>query len=232
MTTRGIATLATVALALAACGSSAAETHESSDALPEQRAPAIPAAQLGTIQALLGPWQAVPLRLDAGFRARAIATCARDMDAKPGMQFTTIDARGEGVAIVRLQGIGHALCNALQIEPSGELTGAGSGESSTTDNPPVLGEFEVADVALSSVEGGALEVQGWSVQGRVGPGIRFVTVQAAGAPIMLATVENGWFAAWWPANLPPEPREAPGQLPHFLVRGYDAGQVERAEYQQ
>ena len=53
---------------------------------------------------------------------------------------------------------------------------------------------ELAEAQIGSVGGGGLKVQGWSVIGRAGPGIRSVEIEPAGVPPILATLENGWFA--------------------------------------
>jgi hypothetical protein len=71
------------------------------------------------------------------------------------------------------------------------------------------------------VDGGSLTVEGWSVVGRVGAGIASVTVEPVGHLVVVATVQNGWFAAWWPAR----PGESVGdgrETPPIRIRAFGA----------
>ena len=174
----------------------------------------------------MGPWQPVPLQLDPAFRARARDTCARDMEGQPG-GIATIDARGEGVAIVRVQNRELIQCDALQITASGELTGAGGGSRGTGDGGGGAHGPNFGNIQVSRVEGGALTVEGWSVQGEAGEGILLVIVRPANGRPFVATVDNGWFAGWWPAQLPDDD---PPPIVHFIVEGYDAQRVLRASF--
>ena len=72
-------------------------------------------------------------------------------------------------------------------------------------------------------------VQGWSVIGRAGSDIASVEIEPAGVPPILATTENGWFAGWWPANVPAGKLGAPAPEPDVVVRGYDVGGTLLAE---
>ena len=85
-----------------------------------------------------------------------------------------------------------------------------------------IGATELAEAQVGSIGGGGLKVQGWSVTGRSGPGIASVEIEPAGVPPILATLENGWFAGWWPSNVPPGQFGDRGPPPDVVVRGYDA----------
>ena len=61
---------------------------------------------------------------------------------------------------------------------------------------------------------------GWSVIGRAGADIASVEIEPAGAPAILATLENGWFAGWWPANVPLDRLGDPALAPDVVIRGY------------
>jgi hypothetical protein len=134
---------------------------------------------------------------------RIAEACARDMESPRGVPSRIIDVRGAGVAIVRLSGPTSAIgCDALQITGNGDVQGAGGGwRSDQAEDLPGIGQTELAAIERSTVEGGDLKVAGWSVLGRAGPGIAAVTVEPDGHPVVVATVQNGWFAAWWPARL-------------------------------
>ena len=88
---------------------------------------------------------------------------------------------------------------------------------------------ELSEAEVGSVGGGNLKVQGWSVIGRAGPGIASVEIEPVGVPPILATLENGWFAGWWPSNVPPDGLGDPGPQPDVVVRGYDAAGTLLAE---
>lgn len=85
---------------------------------------------------------------------------------------------------------------------------------------PAIGGTEFGDVERSTIDGGRLTTTGWSVLGRIGAGIASVTVEPAGAPLVTATVQNGWFAAWWPTR-PGEARPDGLHHPAALIRGFD-----------
>jgi hypothetical protein len=217
-----------ISIAVAGCGAS----PESATSPPDARAPEIPAHPPATLAGLLGPWQPVPYQLDVAFRTRAEEACWRDMEVRPGPLLTTVDARGGSVVIVRVRGGDMAVCHALQVLPTGDITGAGSGESGWPLQPPVAGPWDLENIKTAAIEGGDLKVQGWSVHGQAGAGIRLVIVHPAQGPALVATLENGWFAAWWPTQLPGQADGPRLPLPHFVVEGYDAAQDLRATIRQ
>jgi hypothetical protein len=172
---------------------------------------------------LTGPWQAEPFALDPVLRSRVEQTCRRDMERRPESVAALVDVRGASVAIVRMVGPGAGMCDALQVLPSGEVTGAGGGwTAGDAEQLPAIGVAELADPQVGSVGGGELKVQGFSVVGRAGGQIAAVVIEPAGIPPILATLENGWFAGWWPTIMPPNQQGNPDLAPNVLVRGYDA----------
>ena len=134
-----------------------------------------------------------------------------------------MDARGASVVTVRMSGPSQGSCDALHISRNGAVAGAGGGwtadgvEVLRPPEPTALSDFEVQPVG-----GGELAVQGWSVYGRVGAAIASVVVETAGQPLILASLENGWFAVWWPAEIPDGRLGGPREQPRFVARGYDA----------
>jgi hypothetical protein len=60
-----------------------------------------------------------------------------------------------------------------------------------------------------------------SVIGRAGVGIASVTVEWTGSPVVVATLQNGWFAAWWPAPLAGRNGRGP-DFPAVRIRAFDA----------
>ena len=82
----------------------------------------------------------------------------------------------------------------------------------------------ISGFETQTVEGRGLVGTGWSLFGRVGDAIAQVQVVPAGREPVTATLANGWFAAWWPAeDTDPSPDAGRGILiPPFVVRGLDA----------
>jgi hypothetical protein len=205
-----LAILATGVLLAAACGG-----ENAADGILPQ-APA-------TIAQLIGPWQPQPFVLDPAMRNRVEQTCRRDMERGPGSVAALVDVRGRGVAVVRMVGQGAGTCDALEITADGQITGAGGGwTAGGVEQLAPVEATELAEAQVGSVGGGNLKVQGWSVIGRAGPGIASVEIEPVGVPAILATLENGWFAGWWPANVPPDRLGNPDLAPDVVVRGYDA----------
>ena len=183
-----------------------------------------------TLAQLTGPWQAAPLSLDPVMWSTIEGACRRDIEFPAGAHAMHIEVRGGGVAIVRMTGAQSGTCYALQITPDGRVNGAGPGSRSEASEhwliPPgrTLGPVE-----QQIVEGGELKVSGWSVNGPVGEGIQTVIVQPLGRPQIVATVMNGWFSAWWPAQLvDPNAPAGQGLRPHdqapppVSIQGLDA----------
>jgi hypothetical protein len=205
-----LAILAIGVLLAAACGG-----EDAADGiLPQAPAP---------IAQLIGPWQPQPFVLDPALRSRVEQVCRRDMERGPGNTAALVDVRGGAVAVVRMVGQGAGVCDALEITAAGKINGAGGGwVQNEVELLAPIGATELAEAQFGSVGGGELRVQGWSVVGRAGPGIASVEIEPIGGPAILATLENGWIAGWWPTNLPINRLGAPAFAPDVVVRGYDA----------
>src|SRR5688572_22156916 len=86
--------------------------------------PVSPAPQrAATLQDLIGPWQPTPFGLDSAWRTTIESTCRREVEA-PRAEGGIVDARGGGVATVRLTGAVVAKCDALYVTPEGRVEGA------------------------------------------------------------------------------------------------------------
>lgn len=214
---RPLATLLAAALVIASCGGDE-ETLE---------AP----VRFASLAELTGPWRAIPLTLDPVVRERAAAGCRRDMELPAATVAAIIDARGAGVVTVRMTGAGAGRCEALEITSRGEVFGAGGGWSGNQE--PMAGEplpTKLGDVEHGSVGGGNLHVQGFSVLGRAGAAIAVVEVVMADGESIAATVENGWFSAWWPAQIPNQ-HFGFDPFPDVLIRAFDASGVQLDQVQ-
>ena len=176
-----------------------------------------------SLQQLVGPWQPRPYVLEPAMRSRVEQGCRRDIELGPATNAAIVDVRGGAVAVVRMVGQGAGTCDALEITAAGSINGAGGGwMNSGVEQLPPIEATKLAEAQVGSVGGGSLKVQGWSVIGRAGQAIASVEIEPAGVPPILATLENGWFAGWWPSNVPPGQFGDPGPPPDVVVRGYDA----------
>jgi hypothetical protein len=147
------------------------------------------------------------------------------MERLPGSVAAVMDARGEGVVTVRMTGVSSGSCDALQVTIGGEVMGAGGGSTEGgggLEQLAPIGQFELAMLERSEVGGGSLSATGLSLRGRAGAGIASVVVQPGDHAAVLATVENGWFAAWWPKEGLQDQMGRPQIWPPFVVRAYDA----------
>jgi len=170
-----------------------------------------------TLAELTGPWWAAPLSLDPVMWSTIEGTCRRDIEFPAGAHALHIEVRGGGVAIVRMTGAQSGTCDALEITPDGRVNGAGGGtRSEASEHWLVPPGTTLGPVEQQTVEGGSLKVSGRSVSGPVGAGIQTVIVQPLGRPQIVATVMNGWFSAWWPAQLAdPNAPAGRGLQPHL-----------------
>ena len=183
-----------------------------------------------TLAELTGPWRAAPLSLDPVMWSTIEVTCRRDIEFPAGAHALHIEVRGGGVAIVRMTGAQSGTCDALEITPDGRVNGAGGGtRSEASEHWLVPPGTTLGPVEQQTVEGGSLKVSGRSVSGPVGAGIQTVIVQPLGRPQIVATVMNGWFSAWWPAQLvDPNAPAGQGLRPHdqapppVSIQGLDA----------
>lgn len=183
-------------------------------------APAGPILAAGLAD-LTGPWRASPLRLDPVLRANVEHACRRDIEFPAGSTAAIMDARGAGVVTVRVTGQNPGSCDALEITATGDVVGAGGGWRG--GDPEVVARIppdKLGGIERGTVAGGSLKVEGWSVYGRAGDGIASVVVQPVNHPAVQASLEGGWFSAWWPAR-PGDPTRDGAQHPPVVVRGYD-----------
>jgi hypothetical protein len=187
----------------------------------------LPAPRVATLADLLGPWRAEPFVLDPAFVAAVGAACRREIEMGAGSQPTIIDARGARVVTVGMTGLESGRCRALEVLDSGAVAGAGGGWRGRRPADPVLAPGMLAGIEVDVITGGALETGGPSVHGRVGPGIVRVEIVTVDRGTVVATLQNGQFAAWWPHRDPAVAGDA--RSIRFTVRAYDVSGTVVAE---
>jgi hypothetical protein len=152
---------------------------------------------------LTGPWRAVPLAIEPGVAAELDQACRRDPDFPPAVALVAIDARGDGRLIAQYAGPNEtADCAFGRISLGGtvsaQLSGTGAGMAA-----PSPGELSIASYTGGTpLPGRPLEPGAWGwVSGRAGQGIARVGIEILGRVDITASLQNGWFIAWWPAAI-------------------------------
>jgi hypothetical protein len=148
------------------------------------------------------PWQRQPMRPSAAIVAEADRVCRADIQFDPRLPLLLVDARGAG----RLQlfyGADNGSsgeCDAIFVAPDGSVRPGGSGGSASGEAWSPIAQDEVL-IMSSGGSGGIDGADERHVAGRAGPGVARVQVTVAGLvePIE-ASVDNGWWAAWWPGG--------------------------------
>jgi hypothetical protein len=132
-------------------------------------------------------WQPTPTAPAAGQLAQAAAGCGQGL----GTPVIT-DSRGPYTASIYADATSDDLC----------LDGDGISMASTSTSATAVsvgaGQIELSGGGRRDSAGDALTV----VDGRVGAGVSAVTIDRADGSSVQATVEDGWYLAWWPGIAP------------------------------
>ena len=198
-------------LVLSACSS----TNRPASAEPAQSAQPDP-VRAATLAELIGPWLREPLRPPAAVIAAADRACRRETPFPRTVVLVAIDARGGGrLPTIFASDDATAFCGFLTIADNGTLSGSLS-SSETGFKQPVLGPGRLLGWGGTG-EGRVGDADAWcSFAGRAGPGVaRVVVIEAQGAGSTTATLQNGWYVAWWPVSCR---LSAP-----LVIAAYDAG---------
>lgn len=186
-------------LALSACS----PTNSLGSAEPAGSAQPDP-VRAATLAELIGPWRREPLSAPAAVIAAADRTCRRL--AEPQMfprdvELVAIDARGGGrLPTTFASDDAMAYCGFLTIADNGILSGSLSG-SQTGFTEPVLGPGRLLGWGGTGSGLQETDADAWcSFTGRAGPGVARVVIEAQVAGPIMATLQNGWYVAWWPVS--------------------------------
>ena len=149
---------------------------------------------------LHAPWQPVPFTLAGPIVEAVDRTCRSGFDdAFPQhTQLMVVDARGKGHVEAQYAGPdGSEASCIVTIDELGRLEWDGGGAGSGGGGWPVLQAFKLQAV------GGYGSAVASSTGGRAGDGIATVLITMPGKPPVTASLANGWYLAWWPADWPP-----------------------------
>jgi hypothetical protein len=130
-------------------------------------------------------WQPAPTAPTPGQLTQAAAACGQDL----GTPVIT-DSRGPYTAAIYADPTTDELC--LQ----GDNVSLSSSSTVATPARVPAGLVQLGGGGTRDSAGNALTV----VDGRVGVGVTAVTVQRSDGSSVQATVENGWYLAWWPGG--------------------------------
>lgn len=159
--------------------------------------------RFATTAELTGPWRAVPLVIDPALTDALDQSCRRDPEFPPGVALVAIDARGDGRLIAQYAGGNESAdCAYGRISEGGTVSGGLSGNR-TGVAPVSPGQLSMVNfVGGTPREGQPLASGAWGwVSGRAGQGIAKVVIEISGRVDVTASLQNGWFVAWWPAAI-------------------------------
>jgi hypothetical protein len=167
---------------------------------------------------VLGTWTSVPTSSERVALADATVDACRDqattrirvfaeadvpddpaLEAMPRLPLVAHDQRGEAAAALFADVDDHAawICAVVPVDgqpPYVELTGGGG---LVPDDYGVV-EVWTASAGWNSDYGGR-----WEIAGRVEGDVEQVTVEREDGREVVATVDHGWFLAWWPSEAEP-----------------------------
>ncbi len=131
-------------------------------------------------------WQRTPTRPAPGQLAQAAEACGQDLGSP-----VLTDSRGPYTASIYADSTTSELC----------LAGDGASMSArhTLAAPASLaaGQIEPGGLGTQDSTGNALTV----VDGRTGSGVTAVSIERSDGSSVQATVDNGWYLAWWPGTV-------------------------------
>lgn len=171
-----------------------------------RRLPALGALSLGGAAAAIGGftvfgssaapafagWRAAPTTPAPGQLAQAASACGQGL----GNPVIT-DSRGPYTASIYANSTTTDVCltgNGVSLSARSR-SAAPSSVAAGQIQPGGLGTRDTADDSLTLVDG------------RIGSGVTGVTVERTDGSSVQATVENGWYLAWWPGTVGPTKAE-------------------------
>ncbi len=165
-----------------------------------------PASSPSSIEQLRGPWRPTPLRLGSDLRAELDTACRKATQMPATLSLVVVDARGASRVVLQ-----YAAANGSQADCEGTIDGEWLSYGWRPRHPHEVGgplanrELRIAAQArpvFDPVHAGP--DQYLYMTGQAGADIHQVVAEVHGAPRIVATMADGWFALWAPA--PPDGR--------------------------
>ena len=159
-----------------------------------------------TVQQLVGPWQRSPLRPAADLVTDMDAGCRADEVIADEMELVVVDARGgQGRVLMYYAGETggggrrEASCDGTILQDGTTQSLVSRTASGEFAPPDAEGELRVAHESGAAADPG--DPGSWfAVMGQAGPGVERVIAKVPGHPRIDASMSDGWFAVWWPAE--------------------------------
>jgi hypothetical protein len=182
-------------LAISACSSTNSLGSSAELAGPTQPDP----VRAATLAELIGPWHREPLRPPAAVIAAADRTCRLERPFPRDVVLVAIDARGGSrLPTIFASDDAMAYCGFLTIADNGTLSGSLSASETGFERVPGPGRLLARG---GGGEGRVRDKDAWcSATGQAGPGVARVGIAAPVAGLITATLQNGWYLAWWPVS--------------------------------
>ena len=148
---------------------------------------------VGTASVAFAGWQPIPTTADQALANDAKATCLAD-SSLPAMSLVAQDQRGTAATLVYAGGGELAICLVVR-DPSGAVVAATSGVGHVEGRSGAL-TFDTGISAPKAANYPGLRI----VAGRVDATVKSVKVSRADGVKVDATVNSGYFVAWWPTD--------------------------------
>ncbi|HEX4033220.1 MAG TPA: hypothetical protein VHX66_02140 [Solirubrobacteraceae bacterium] len=139
-------------------------------------------------------WTATPTTPTEAQLQSAEAACQQESPALGSLTPTLSDFRGPNSLLVYAQSTTTTVCDTGNA-PFPTMVSVYAADSTPVAAGAINPETNEAPAAIMAT--GQLF---YSLAGRVGSGVTAVTLVLGDGTTVTATVVNGWFAAWWPAN--------------------------------
>jgi hypothetical protein len=131
-------------------------------------------------------WQPTPTPPAPGQLAQAAQSCGQDLGSP-----VLTDSRGPYTAAIYADSTTSDVCL------SGNGVSMSNSSTSTAPASVAAGQIDLRGGGTRDGAGDALTL----VDGRTGAGVTAVTIERSDGSSVQATVDNGWYLAWWPGTV-------------------------------
>jgi hypothetical protein len=141
-------------------------------------------------------WLPVPTAANPSQALEQAQACTRSWDATPTTHAVAAEdvllAEGRGISTLTVMRKGNVVIECLSTDPGTLVGWSQVGEARTP--LPADGVATIADMGATG-DGGNVHS---SVVGHAGPGVSEIEIVRANGDHVQASINNGWWAAWWP----------------------------------
>jgi hypothetical protein len=146
---------------------------------------------------LTEPWQAVPFQLDAPTLEAATDACRLQLNRRDLPPLAVVDSRGANTVMVLFaEPLATANCVVVRDRTGAFVMTSGNTGSRKAQAPLIGRELHRRDISRTIAAVG----EATYVIGLAGPEIASVEIVTPSGERLRASLEGGWYAAWWPGN--------------------------------